>query len=447
MGLDLPQLIKEIKEARQGMEGRDAAMAQRFDALTTKYQGLEEGLDALHVRLNRPGGGAEGFGDRDLVRKSAREYVLERRAMLSPKDDGGGEYEPRGDEIDSAIAATKALRKVIRYGAGRLDALETKSLSEFNFGSIGWVLPSQWSSRVLSCLVDGTDLTSYVAQEGISGPSLKLAIDNLDMGQAAWACETSCFANNSQPNLAGLGEMEIKAESLRFAVCSTTNLLEDSAIRIEEWLQGKVANAFRDTISCALIVGDGIGRPQGLLHPSAGIPVCDTSPNTPAGTFTWQDLIMLAFEVPMKWQGEAVFLMNQKTLALCLTLSDGIAAGHPAGAGRGRQLPRSALHARRMADHRGEPDARRGAGVDADFVRQSAGRLTCSSCAKAQRCCRKTSAGAGFSGLRLASAAGSSAQTQHVCFASNDGHVRFRLRLRDEGGGSQRCELQRRRLD
>lgn len=324
MGLDLPQLIKEIKEARQGMEGRDAAMAQRFDALTTKYQGLEEGLDALHVRLNRPGGGAEGFGDRDLVRKSAREYVLERRAMLSPKDDGGGEYEPRGDEIDSAIAATKALRKVIRYGAGRLDALETKSLSEFNFGSIGWVLPSQWSSRVLSCLVDGTDLTSYVAQEGISGPSLKLAIDNLDMGQAAWACETSCFANNSQPNLAGLGEMEIKAESLRFAVCSTTNLLEDSAIRIEEWLQGKVANAFRDTISCALIVGDGIGRPQGLLHPSAGIPVCDTSPNTPAGTFTWQDLIMLAFEVPMKWQGEAVFLMNQKTLALCLTLSDGI---------------------------------------------------------------------------------------------------------------------------
>jgi hypothetical protein len=47
-------------------------------------------------------------------------------------------------------------------------------------------------------------------------------------------CESSCFANNPTKQIGdGLGELEIKPESLRYIVCSTPELLEDSSVNIE----------------------------------------------------------------------------------------------------------------------------------------------------------------------------------------------------------------------
>jgi HK97 family phage major capsid protein len=106
-------------------------------------------------------------------------------------------------------------------------------------------------------------------------------------------------------------------------------LLEDAGMNIENWLLGKVGRAFRNTISSAVMIGDGIGKPQGLLQPQSGIPICETSPLTTAGQFTWQDLVMLRWQVPMQFQDPAAsgYLMNQNTAALCLAMSD--AAGRP----------------------------------------------------------------------------------------------------------------------
>ena len=78
----------------------------------------------------------------------------------------------------------------------------------------------------------------------------------------------------------------------------------------------------RATINQALILGSGVGMPMGILNPNAGIPICDTAVSTPAGQFTWQDLVMLKWEIPMQWQAGASFLMNQRTFALLMTMSD-----------------------------------------------------------------------------------------------------------------------------
>jgi len=52
------------------------------------------------------------------------------------------------------------------------------------------------------------------------------------------------------------------------------------------------SDGFRRAISDAILIGDGVGKPQGLLNPIGGIPIWDTALSTPAGTFTWQDLII-----------------------------------------------------------------------------------------------------------------------------------------------------------
>src|SRR5262249_49024597 len=84
---------------------------------------------------------------------------------------------------------------------------------------------------------------------------------------------------------------------------------------------------FRNTINAALLIGDGIDKPLGILNPASGIPICDTASATAPGAFTWQDLILLKWELPQQWHANGAYIMNQRTFAQILTMSD--ATGRP----------------------------------------------------------------------------------------------------------------------
>src|SRR5262245_57196320 len=135
------------------------------------------------------------------------------------------------------------MRTLWRCGdPNRLDALERKSLTSFAFGSNSFILAPELSQTTLSCFADPTDLTGQVNNVNISSGSIKFLIDNVLLKTAAWACESSCFANNPMPDLQdGLGELEMKAESLRYIVCAGSDLLQDAAFNIEAWIMRKVS--------------------------------------------------------------------------------------------------------------------------------------------------------------------------------------------------------------
>jgi hypothetical protein len=63
------------------------------------------------------------------------------------------------------------------------------------------------------------------------------------MAVGGWACESSCFANNPQPDLQeGLSELEIEPERIRMVVCATTDLLEVSSFDVDNWLYRKISD-------------------------------------------------------------------------------------------------------------------------------------------------------------------------------------------------------------
>jgi HK97 family phage major capsid protein len=204
---------------------------------------------------------------------------------------------------------------------------QRKALSTFNLGASGFLMAPEMSATILSCIEDVTDLTGLMANITISGPSVKFMVDNEIWDTAAWACESQCFANNPTQQIGdGLGEVELKPESLRYIVCTSRDLLEDANVNIESWLLGKVNRAFRNQISSSIVSGDGIGKPLGILR--SGMPICDTGSLTPAGQFGWQDLVLLKYQVPTTFQGPGTsYLMNGNTFGLTLTMSD--AMGRP----------------------------------------------------------------------------------------------------------------------
>src|SRR5262249_18360674 len=139
---------------------------------------------------------------------------------------------------------------------------QRKALSSFSFGSQGFMLAPEQSSEILSCLVDVTDITGLMRNISISSSSIKFFVDNETFDAAAWACQSNCFANSPTQQLgSGLGEIELKPESLRYILCATRELLEDASTNVEAWVLDKTRRAFSAQINAAVIAGDGFGKP------------------------------------------------------------------------------------------------------------------------------------------------------------------------------------------
>jgi len=318
----LANVLHEIRTANAHIDERDSATRARLS-------GLENSVNDLMKRMGRPTGG-NAFGETD-ARKSAIGLLEQKHFAATTKRDASlpepSFSEEQINEAKLAIAGIRTLMHSTSIDQVPLD--QRKALSAFSFGSQGFMLAPEQSNEILSCLVDLPDITALMRNISISGSSIKFFVDNETWDVAAWACDSSCFANSPTQQIgSGLGELEIKPESLRYTVCATRELLEDASTNVEQWLLDKARRAFGAQIGHAVLAGDGMGKPMGILNPAAGIPIMETSNATPPGYFTWQDLLMLRWAVPMSLRGNGgAYIMNQHTWALCTTMSD--ANGRP----------------------------------------------------------------------------------------------------------------------
>jgi HK97 family phage major capsid protein len=311
----LANVAAMIRSASDGIEARDK-----------RIRALENSVNDLLLKMGRPSGG----GDFDAAGRDARESAIglleQKHCSVATKRDVSLPEphfsEAQIDEGKLAIAGIRSLMHSTSIDQVPLD--QRKALSAFSFGSQGFLLAPEMSQTILSCLETTTDIAGLMNNVSISGPGIKFMVDNEIWDASAWACDSSCFANNPTQHLgSGLGELEIKAESLRYIVCATRDLLEDSGVNIEQWMLGKAARAFGTQISAAVLAGDGFGKPLGILHPAAGIPIVETAEGTAPGQFTWQDLVALRWQVPASLQANGgSYLMNAHTWALCATMSD-----------------------------------------------------------------------------------------------------------------------------
>ena len=211
----LAALVEEVRAAAASMEAGDTKTNARIDHLA-------KSLDGVLIRLNRPGAEfTANDNNADFVRKDAIGLCHIQRALQVPKNDGMTTYEPSLAEIDDAQNYRRSLLGLWQHGdPNRLEQNIRKALTSFSLGTNQFIMPPTLSAQILTCITDPTDLAGLVNVVNISGPSIKFMIDNARLNVAAWACEATCFANNPMPDLTqGLGEVEIKAESLRFIVC------------------------------------------------------------------------------------------------------------------------------------------------------------------------------------------------------------------------------------
>ena len=317
---NVAELIREVTRTRDEIMRADSVRLEKIAAKADKGEldrladhvaknvaALQVAVNSISRKIGRPGASALGGEFSPGAERAAARGLLELKHMVrQPKADPLHVFNPSEDDLTEAEIACKAMRHVLKLSGGieGLDGIQRKALSSFALGSSGWLLPPDWSQTILSCLQAKTDLTGLVTNLTTTGSSLKLFKDSAEFDDAAWGCDVDCFGATQIKNITdGLSEVEIKPEPLRYVLCSSRDIIDDAAVDIEQWLFRKVSNAVTRTVSSAMVTGTGVGKPQGILHGSSGIPICDTSPNDPVGQFTWQSLILLKFQVPVQWHG------------------------------------------------------------------------------------------------------------------------------------------------
>jgi HK97 family phage major capsid protein len=208
----------------------------------------------------------------EIETKANREWA---RAWLQQDPDG----------VDHANASrarklyAKAFNKWARRGTNALTPEETKTLSVGSGPDGGFYVEPARGNRIIAKLFETSELRPYASVIEISTSSVKFPIDR-DEASFGWVGEQTARPTTTTPQV---GELEIPAHEMYAMPAATQNILDDSAINVEEWLNGKIADKFGRVENSAFVVGNGASQPKGFLtYPTAATP--DTAGTRPFGT-------------------------------------------------------------------------------------------------------------------------------------------------------------------
>jgi HK97 family phage major capsid protein len=111
----------------------------------------------------------------------------------------------------------------------------------------------------------------------------------------------------------------------------TQNLLEDSAIDLEDWIAEEVGAEFGRQEAIAFVSGDGANKPSGFLtsavggsnaaaHPGGAL---DTITTATAGVIAPDELVDFLYGLAAPYRQNATWLMNSTTAAVIAKMKDG----------------------------------------------------------------------------------------------------------------------------
>src|SRR5262245_18438968 len=128
-------LLSEIRATRDNILSGDRATNQRIDT-------LEQSLNEVLKKFGRPG----AFMSHDDGRARAQGWLQHKHVAEQHRRDVLQPFHATPELIDQAISARGAINKMISLQA--LDTHEQKSLSLFNMGASGYLVPVEWSTRI-----------------------------------------------------------------------------------------------------------------------------------------------------------------------------------------------------------------------------------------------------------------------------------------------------------
>jgi HK97 family phage major capsid protein len=235
-------------------EAKLAALDTKLAAIDAAKEEHAAAMADFEKKLNRvqPGMTPQGADLRDET-KSFNDY---RRAMSRPG------HTVQDIDVDAYSAYREGFHKAMRHGEKSLTNDEVKAMQAGVDPDGGYLLPPPMMGRIVKKIWELTPLRQIVNVVSISGNDLE-GIEDLDeAANGGWVSETAARAVTNTPQV---GKWRIEAHEMYASPKVTQRILDDAAVDIEGWLADKVANKYARVEADAIVNGNGVGKPRGLL--------------------------------------------------------------------------------------------------------------------------------------------------------------------------------------
>jgi len=287
------EAFKDTNDERlSGLETKLSA-----DVVTTdKLDRINKALDDLTLKSRRPPLSAE----RGPARPSEHKQAFE-------------SYVRGGDEDGFRRLEQKALSAGANADGGYLVPLETETEIGKRLAAISPIRAIADVRQVSS----GTYRKPFMT----AGPAV------------GWAGET---ASRSQTTSQTIAALDFPAMELYAMPAATSNLLDDAAVNIDDWIASEVEGAFAAQEGTAFVTGDGSSKPKGFLAYSTaaeaswewgklGYVATGASAALPSSNPS-DVLVDLIYTLKAGYRANARFVLNRRTQATIRKLKD--ADGH-----------------------------------------------------------------------------------------------------------------------
>jgi HK97 family phage major capsid protein len=239
-----------------------------------------------------------------------------------PSGGAGGQDNPWA--TDQAKVESKAIRDFLVSAAKvfrpevHLTADERKAMTVSSDPDGGYTVFPVLSDGVTKRMFDQSPMRRLSQVETITtGDSWEEPIDNDDVG-ATWVGETESRPETSSPQV---GVLSVPVDEIYAMPKVSQRMLDDSSWNIGAWLEGKIGDKFGRSEGQAVLLGNGMKKPRGILtYPTSASP--DLS--RPWGTIqyivsghatqiTADALKSLVWALRAPYRNGAVWVMNSNT--------------------------------------------------------------------------------------------------------------------------------------
>ncbi len=207
-----------------------------------------------------------------------------------------------------------AFWRVMRDKAVHPDVYNVLRIGEDEHG--GYLVPDEYQRTLIEALQEQNIFRQLAHVISTSSGDRKIPVA-VSKGTAAWIDENAAYPESDDT----FGQISISAYKLATMLKVSDELLHDSVFDVPSYIAREFARRIGAAEEEAFFVGDGVGKPTGILSATGGAEIGVTAASATAITF--DEVMDLYYSLRSPYRKSAVFIMNDSTVKALRKLKNG----------------------------------------------------------------------------------------------------------------------------
>ena len=207
-----------------------------------------------------------------------------------------------------------AFWRVMRDKAVHPDVYNVLRIGEDEHG--GYLVPDEYQRTLIEALQEQNIFRQLAHVISTSSGDRKIPVA-VSKGTAAWIDENAAYPESDD----SFGQISISAYKLATMIKVSDELLHDSVFDVPSYIAREFARRIGAAEEEAFFVGDGVGKPTGILSATGGAEIGVTAASATAITF--DEVMDLYYSLRSPYRKSAVFIMNDSTVKALRKLKNG----------------------------------------------------------------------------------------------------------------------------